>query len=279
MPDILAQRQLPTLAHFTSSNVLIAFDYDGTLSAVVSTPQDARMRPRTRQLLRAVAERYPCVVISGRRRADVARRIDGIPLWHVAGNHGVEPWGETKSYAARVRTWMPPLQQKLAQHPGVAIEDKTYSVTVHYRLARQKRRAVKAITEEARRLRGARIMGGNQAINIVPRGAPHKGVALERVRNLLVCDTIIYVGDDETDEDAFRAADQDRLLAIRVGARRGSRARHWLRSQADIDRFLQMLLSLRPLRHGRRPTESKSVRESHTSRLSSSESLAKPNSN
>lgn len=253
MPNILGNRHLRTLAHFAASNVLIAFDYDGTLSAVVATPQNARMRPRTRRLLRAVAERYPCVVISGRRRSDVARRIDGIPLWHVAGNHGVEPWGETEGYAARVRKWMPPLQQQLAPHQGVAIEDKTYSVTIHYRLAHEKRRAVKAITEAARRLPGARVMGGNQAINIVPRGAPHKGVALERVRNLLVCDTIIYVGDDETDEDAFRAAHPDRLLAIRIGPRRGSRARHWLRSQAEIDRFLQMLLSLRPLRHRRRP--------------------------
>ncbi len=111
-----------------------------------------------------------------------------------------------------------------------------------------------AITEAVHGLRGARIMGGHYAINIIPRGAPHKGVALERVRNLLVCDTIIYVGDDETDEDAFRAARPDRMLAVRIGPKSGSLARHWLRSQVEMDSFLRTLLSLRPLRHQRRPT-------------------------
>jgi trehalose 6-phosphate phosphatase len=253
MPHILGTRQHSTLAHFTSSNVLVAFDYDGTLSAVAPTPQRARMRARTRRLLRAVAERYPCVVISGRRRADVTRRIDGIPLWHVAGNHGVEPWGETARFAASVRRWSATLRRELAGHPGVAIEDKTYTLTVHYRMARGKRLVAKAIVDAARRLKGARIMGGNHAINVVPVGAPHKGIALERVRNLLVCDTIIYVGDDETDEYAFGAADADRLLAIRIGRRRSSRARHWLNTQREIDAFLQALLALRPLRHARRP--------------------------
>lgn len=252
MPHILGTRQRSTLTHFTSSNVLVAFDYDGTLSAVTPTPQDARMRSRTRRLLHAVAERYPCVVISGRRRADIARRIDGIPLWHVAGNHGVEPWGETETFARRVRRWALALKKDLAGYRGVTVEDKRYSLTIHYRLARHKRSAVEASAAAARRLKGARIMGGNQAINIVPAGAPHKGIALERARNLLACDTIIYVGDDETDEDAFRAGAADRLLAVRVGQRRGSRARHWLRTQGEIDAFLQALLALRPLRHPKR---------------------------
>jgi trehalose 6-phosphate phosphatase len=251
MPYILGDRSLPTLAHFALSNVLVAFDYDGTLSAVAATPQSARMRAQTRRLLRAVAERYPCVVISGRRRADVARRIHDIPLWHVAGNHGVEPWGETDAYAARVRQWLTPLHDKLTGHEGVLIEDKMYSLTVHYRNARHKQRALAAIQDAVKRLRGARIMGGNEAINIVPRGAPDKGVALELVRNLLVCDTIIYVGDDETDEDAFGAARPERLLAVRIGPKRGSRARHWLKSQAEIDQFLHKLLTFRPLRDRR----------------------------
>jgi trehalose 6-phosphate phosphatase len=256
MPHILTHRSIATLAHFASSNVLVAFDYDGTLAAIASSPTRARMRVRTERLLRAVAERYPCVVISGRMRADIARRIERVPLWHVAGNHGVEPWGEGERevYASRVRGWMPALKRWLAAHEGVVIEDKTYSVTVHYRHARRKRLAMRAIVDVARRLRGSRVMGGNQAVNVVPRGAPHKGIALERVRNLLACDTIIYMGDDDTDEDAFRAATPDRLLAIRIGAKRGSRARHSLKSQAEVDAFLQTLLALRPKRYRRQAT-------------------------
>jgi trehalose 6-phosphate phosphatase len=251
MPYILNKRHLPTLAHFAASNVLLAFDFDGTLSALAPTPAEARMRPLTRRLLSAVAERYPCAVISGRSRADLARRLARVPIWHVAGNHGLEPWGERERYAGRVRRWMQPLSAQLAACEGVVIEDKTYSLTVHYRQARNRRRAIEAIARAVRGLSGARVLGGRDAVSVVPRGAPHKGTALERVRQLLVCDTAIYVGDDDTDEDAFRAARPDRLLAIRVGNRRQSCARYWLRSQVEMDGFLQTLLSLRPLRHGR----------------------------
>jgi trehalose 6-phosphate phosphatase len=190
----------------------------------------------------------------------VARRIESIPLWHISGNHGLEPWGEKEIYATRVRAWTGPLRDRLAPYKGVVLEDKTYSLTVHYRHAHRKREAKKAISEAVQSLSGARVMGGHEAVNLIPQGAPDKGVALQRVRNLLVCDTIIYVGDDETDEDAFRAANPDRLLAVRVGVKRGSRARHWLRSQADVDAFLETLLSMRPLRHRQRPASRKGNR-------------------
>jgi trehalose 6-phosphate phosphatase len=85
-------------------------------------------------------------------------------------------------------------------------------------------------------------------VNVVPRGAPHKGEALERARRLLACEKAIYVGDDDTDEDAFAAARPDRLLSVRIGSTRRSRARYRLKDQRQIDRFLRALLTLRPRR-------------------------------
>jgi trehalose 6-phosphate phosphatase len=248
-PQILAKRHAHVLAQFAASNVLIALDYDGTLAPIVATPRLARMRARTRQLLVAVAQRYPCIVISGRSRDDVSSRIDSVPVWHVSGNHGLEPWGEDAAYAPLVRSWVRRLRRELAPLAGVVIEDKTYSVTVHYRQARNKQRIKRTVAAAVRALRGARIIGGNEAVNLVPRGAPDKGEALERARRLLVCDTAIYVGDDETDEDAFGAARPERLLAIRIGNARRSRARYRLRDQRQIDQLLQALLALRPVRH------------------------------
>ena len=98
MPNILTPRHLHALARFAASNVLVAFDYDGTLAPIVADPARARMRASTARLLRSVAERYPCAAISGRMRADLVHLVETIPFRHVAGNHGIEPWGETRAF-------------------------------------------------------------------------------------------------------------------------------------------------------------------------------------
>jgi trehalose 6-phosphate phosphatase len=248
MRHILAKRHSHKLAEFASSNVLIAFDYDGTLAPIVPQPSLARMRPTTRRLLAAVARRYPCVVISGRARQDLARRVGAVPVWHLAGNYGLEPWAQDAAYPAQVKEWVRQLERTLPAHQGIAIENKTYSATIHYRQAKHQRRAVKAIKQAVSALRGARILGGKHAISLVPRDAPSKGIALERARRLLACDTAIYVGDDDTDEEAFVAGRPDRLLGVRIGARARSRARYHLKRQEEIDDFLETLLEFRPLR-------------------------------
>ena len=74
------------------------------------------------------------------------------------------------------------------------------------------------------RLGPVRLVGGKHVVNLLPAGAPHKGLALERARARLGCDTAIYVGDDETDEDVFALDQPGRLLAIRVGRKPSSSA-------------------------------------------------------
>ena len=246
MRYILATRHLPVLERFAASNVLLAFDFDGTLAPIVRDPAAARMRPSTRRLLRGVAGRYTCVVISGRARHDLAARIGGLPIVHLAGNHGLEPWAPRDEYRAQVQTWIDQLSPRLAHLSGVVVEDKTYSMTVHYRNARRPRVAVAAIRRGLRTLRGARSLGGDHAFTLVPRGAPTKGAALERACQLFACESAIYVGDDRTDEEAFKVWNAQRLLAIRVGMRARSGARYGLKHQGEIDELLQALLAMRP---------------------------------
>src|SRR5690349_15297415 len=74
---LFAPREMEMLADFARSNVLLAFDYDGTLAPIVDHPRDAVMRPETKALLRQVTRLYPCTVISGRSRADVRQRLSG----------------------------------------------------------------------------------------------------------------------------------------------------------------------------------------------------------
>jgi len=95
-------------------------------------------------------------------------------------------------------------------------------------------------------LRGARRLGGRLVVNVLPKDAPNKGTALERARRLLVCDTALYVGDDDTDEDVFATISSARLLSVRVGAAAATRAKFCLKHQGEIDRLLRRLAALRP---------------------------------
>jgi trehalose 6-phosphate phosphatase len=252
-PSILAARHAPVLADFATSNVLVAFDYDGTLAPIVPTPATADMRPRTRRLLACVARRYPCVVISGRRVDDLARRLRGVPLDQVIGDHGSETSVAVSEPTRQVRQWMDELGSRFGSYEGISLEPKARSVTVHYRHARHRAATLAAIEAAIGRLRDARALHGSEAVTLLPRGGPDKGTALELARRQLACDTAIYVGDDDTDEDAFKAAPPERLLSVRVGATARSAAAYRLASQTDVDALLQTLLELR---HSR-PTSSR----------------------
>lgn len=245
MKNILARANRNVLKRFAKSNVLLAFDFDGTLAPIVATPSRAAMRATTRALLGRVSAVYPCVVISGRARRDVTARLRGTGISTVIGNHGVEPWQATAPVRRAVGGWRTALDRRLGRIQGVEIEDKGYSLAIHYRRARNKRAARLAIARAVGELAGVRVVGGVMVVNVIPGGAPHKGVALERERRRRRCDNAIYVGDDETDEDVFTMGSDGRLLAVRVGARRRSAAGYCVRDQRQVDDLLRALLALR----------------------------------
>jgi trehalose 6-phosphate phosphatase len=231
---------------FAWSSLLVGFDFDGTLAPIVTDPAAAALRPRTRALLGRVAHLYPCVVISGRTQADTAGRLSGISLREVIGNHGAERQGTRRGHLADVRRWRRQLEERLGGLPGVWVEDKALSLSIHYRRARAKRAARAEIFAAVAGLAGesVRVVGGKQVVNLVPQGAPDKGMALESARRRLGCQRALYVGDDDTDEDVFARQDA-RLLCVRVGVRGGSRAPYYLHGQPEIDDLLRTLLRAR----------------------------------
>ena len=97
MKFILSQRNRAILKKFASENVLVAFDFDGTLAPIVSDPDGAKIRPDTRKLLQQVTQLYPCVVVSGRSRKDVRQKLSGSSL---QGIHR-EPWDRTLEFVTR----------------------------------------------------------------------------------------------------------------------------------------------------------------------------------
>jgi trehalose 6-phosphate phosphatase len=245
MKFILSQRSRAILKKFTSENVLVAFDFDGTLAPIVSDPEGAKIRPHTRDLLRQVTQLYPCIVVSGRSRKDVRQKLAGVRFREYIGNHGIEPWNSSTAMVRQVQAWIPVLTAKLGHLHGVLVENKRLSVSVHFRHERNKKRAIETITAAGRALPGARVFGGKQVINIVPNGAPGKGIALERALREIGCARAIYVGDDVTDEDVFAVRHNGRFLTIRVAANGSSRARFYIRDQREIDHLLTILIEQR----------------------------------
>lgn len=246
MRHILAARGVDMLAELACSRVLLAFDFDGTLAPIVSQRDRAEMRPRARRLLARVCELYPCAVISGRSRSDVSRRLAGARVRYVVGNHGLEPGRDLAAFAREVSAAKLELERALALVRGVEIEDKRYSLAIHYRSARRKTAARDAIHAAIERASvPLRLVGGKQVVNAIPRGAPHKGDALGELRVKARADAALFVGDDLTDEDVFALERPWRLIGIRVGQSARSAAGYYLRDQREIDGLLATLASLR----------------------------------
>lgn len=236
------------LEQVVRSRACVVLDFDGTLAPIVSDPARAQMRARTRSLLKRVADRYPSAVLSGRARDDVERRIEGTGIAWIVGSHGAD-WGwtapDTAQVLAQVQAWRCALEGRLQACRGVVVEDKKYSLAVHYRHSREKKKAQAAIAEAVTGLQGARLCLGKMVVNLVPEGAPHKGIALKRLRTLLAADVAIYVGDDVTDEDVFALDEPGQLLSVRVGPSRDSRAAYYLEDQRQMDELLRLLADLR----------------------------------
>jgi len=234
------------LAALAWARVLLAFDFDGTLAPIVADRDDAQMRPESAKLFEQVCALYPCAVISGRGRADVEARLGNAKVRYVVGNHGLEPGGSMPEFEEEIVATRALLEVALKGVQGIDLEDKRYSLAIHYRRARTKRASRDAILAAVKALpTSMRVVPGKLVINIVPARAPNKGDALLELRQLERADVAFYVGDDVTDEDVFRLDQPGRLITLRIGESRTSSAAYFLRSQRDIDRLLTRLAALR----------------------------------
>ena len=222
---------------------LCAFDFDGTLSPIVEHPDRASMRARTRNLLGQLAALYPCIVISGRARADVIDKLAAVRVARVIGNHGAETEAVPRISRQNVERWKATLEGQLGSIPGLWMEDKGISLAVHYRQSANKAQARSLILAAARTLPEVRVFGGKQVVNLVPVSAPHKGDALATERARIGCKWVLFVGDDQNDEDAFALSGN--VVPVSIGLKQRTHARYYLRAQTEIDDLLDLLVRLR----------------------------------
>ncbi len=246
MKPILSKENVDVLAHLAWARALVAFDFDGTLAPIVDDRERASMRTATRRLFARLCDLYPCAVISGRSQRDVAARLDGAAIKYVIGNHGLEPGGGLTEFEQEISRAHRLLSSAMCGWPGVDVENKHYSLAVHYRRCRRKRDARDAIHAAIAGLpTPMRIVPGKMVVNVVPAGAPDKGDALLDLRDREKADIALYVGDDVTDEDVFKLDQPGRVLTVRVGESPSSAAAYFLRTQREVDALLTKLVVLR----------------------------------
>lgn len=231
----------------------LLLDYDGTLTPIVDDPEAAVLPDSMRSTLLDLARRMPVAVISGRDLEDV-RRMVGIPSIAYAGSHGFDmrlPGGRRIEHerAADVLPALDAAEAELRERQpslsGLRVERKKFAIAAHYRRAKDEdvpaiESAVDGVLQQHRELRKT---GGKKVFELRPAIDWHKGSAvLWLIDELGLADGVVfYIGDDETDEDAFEAL-SERGIAIAVQeADRATAAQYRLDDSAQVQEFLEWL--------------------------------------
>jgi alpha,alpha-trehalase len=236
----------------------IFLDYDGTLTPIVDDPKKATLPDKTRKVIKRLAGHYSVAIISGRDLSDVQNMM-GIKDIAYAGSHGfdiVGPGGKYrnqkmgKRFLPALRRAEQELREAVNDIQGARIEHKRFAIAVHYRQV--KSADVKTLEERfndtASHYPELRKSTGKKVIELRPDVDWDKGRALLYLLDTLYTDggrvVPLYIGDDTTDEDAFRAIG-DRGVTIVVGQERRHTAAHYkLLDPAEVAKFLHMLALL-----------------------------------
>lgn len=239
--------------------MLVALDFDGTLAPIVERPEDAALLDALTEPLGRLVARSDTVVaiVSGRGLADVRSRV-GLPELFYAGNHGFEIEGpgvdRIHPAAAEARPALEAsiagLEASFADEPGVQIEDKDHTLSIHYRRADRDGAGdrVRAAVEEHCKRPGLRVTEGKKVFEVRPDVEWHKGKATEFLLDALSQGRAgarlpaIFIGDDRTDEDAFEVV-RDRGGGIVVGdpPPPDTRALAWVRGPDEVVTLIEGL--------------------------------------
>ena len=249
VPELIALRR-------RAGRMLVALDFDGTLSPIVPRPDDAALLDGLAGPLERLAGREDTIVaiVSGRGLGDVRARVrlEGV---YYAGNHGFEiegPGMERVHEAARsarpaLEAAVAAISAALADEPGAEVEDKEWTLTVHYRRARRAgaEARVREAVERHGRTPGLRLTEGKKVFEIRPAVDWDKGAATRFLLDALGDGRdlpALFIGDDRTDEDAF-AVVREIGGGIVVGDPPPSdtRALAWARDPAEVAALIREL--------------------------------------
>jgi|SRR5215831_4227078 len=236
-----------------SGRLAVFLDYDGTLTPIVSHPEDAWLTDSMRQTLRELAGCVPVAILSGRDLDDVRGRVhvDGIVY---AGSHGFDIAGAGglrrqlgAAYLSVLDTAETELREALDDILGAQLERKHFSVAAHYRNVNENDAfgVALAVDTVAARHHELRRIDGKKVYELLPDIDWDKGKAV-----LWLLETLglkrenvrpIYIGDDSTDEDAFRALKERGVGILVSDESQPTSATYSLKNPSEVERFLPVL--------------------------------------
>jgi len=232
----------------------ILLDYDGTLTPIVDDPGRADLDDDMRRTVASIGEHWFTAVISGRGLEDIRRRV-GIDNLIYAGSHGFEATGgsgyfdqnpEKEKFLDLLESAESELRDFTADMDGVIIERKKFAIAVHFRQADPENvpSLEQKVDELARDSAELKKTGGKKIFELRPDVDWDKGRVLDSMleRFHIDCSRVVplYIGDDETDEDAFRAVNERNGIAVLVGdPEKRTAASYVLRDPAEVADFLK----------------------------------------
>jgi trehalose-phosphatase len=226
-------------------HLAVFLDFDGSLVPLHARPDQVWLDDSGQRLLCRLARhrRVTLVLISGRRRADLRKRVN-VPAARYLGLHG---WEHRDRHATRpvarrlMRLARRMMAERLRGIPGIWIEDKGPVFVVHYldTAALATRRARKIVRETLEWLEpDLRVLAGRKVWEVVPQEMKGKGAAVSRLLEELPQPTLsIFVGDDFSDEKAFAVLRGE--VTVRVGRPRRTGAHFRLRNPLEVRDFLE----------------------------------------
>ena len=245
-------------AQLQEREVVIFLDYDGTLTPIVARPELAVLSDKMRATIRKLATMCPTAIVSGRAMSNVKNLVQVDELYY-AGNHGFEigsPHDSTilyekgKAFVTAVNDASQRIEQQIADYHGAFVENKIYSLSVHYRLVDPEDIAEieQIVDEQLKNFPNLQKHNGKKVFELRPKIDWNKGKAVLWLLQALHLDHPetfpVYIGDDRTDEDAFRVL-KGRGLGILVSdIRQNSAADYALRDTNETRQFLTMLTTM-----------------------------------
>ena len=251
LTDLFSDGGQAALKEFAQPGMLCLFDFDGTLAPLVADPVKAVLPHTVQQRLIQLQAITQVGIVTGRSLADIFNRLEFVPDYLV-GNHGVEGlpgWQQrADEFYAICRCWYDKLAPEIATiDKGIQLEDKHYSLSLHFRHAQDHAAVMKILPPLFAALSPSpHVISGKCVFNLLPRHAGDKGYAVSQLIEQANAQRTLYVGDDMTDEDVFSMR-RDDVFSVRVGCDEGpvaTAALYCIPTVASIEFFLDQLVDI-----------------------------------